>query len=200
MKILLSSDGKAAIKGMQDIVPYTKGLKVLWVITAAKGKSNISYLDWDLQFLLEAGCEPTIYDISGKTEDQILRDIQNIDLIFVEGGNVFYLLSEVKRSGFDKILTDWIKTKPYVGVSAGSYIMQPSIEIATWYHPKEEWEFLNNFNAINAIECYFLVHSQKKDTSKITERAKQEGKEVVLVNDGEALLVENSKYSKKKYV
>lgn len=199
MKILLSSDDKSAVLGMKYLVKSLENLKVLFIVTASKKKLNLNYLNVTLQYLLEAGCKPGIFDISGVSEEELRSTVNKYDLILMGGGDTFYLMNEIRKTGFDKILKEWIKTKPYVGISAGSYIMQPTIEIPTWYHPKEEWDYLTDFTAVNVVNFFFLVHAQKKDTEAIINRAKTENKELMIVNDGEALLVEDEKIEKLKF-
>ena len=198
MKFLLSSDEKAAALGMKLLVNDLNGLKVLWVVTASKKKLNINYLNPTLQYFLELNCKPTIFDISDNSEEDLRNLVKDFDLIFVGGGDTFYLMDEIRKTGFDKILNEWIRIKPYVGVSAGSYIMQPTIEVPTWYHPKEEWEYLKDLSGIKAVDFFFLVHAQKKDIEPIANRAKKEGKELLILNDSEALLIEDEKVEKLK--
>ena len=192
MKILLASDGKAAVLGMKHLVPSLKGLRILCIVTASMKRILFQHIEFDLRYLIEKGAIVSLFDISGKTQEELRSLVQNFDLILFEGGDPFYLLDQIKKTGFDQLLKEWIKDKPYVGVSAGSYIMQPSIEIPTWYHPKEEWDYLSDFSGINAVNFFFLVHSQKKNKEEIIKRAESEGKSLKIVNDGEAILVKDN--------
>jgi len=71
MKILLSSDYKSAVLGMKYLVKSLENLKVLFIVTASKKKLNLNYLNVTLQYLLEAGCKPGIFDISGVSEEEL---------------------------------------------------------------------------------------------------------------------------------
>lgn len=58
-------------------------------------------------------------------------------LYMVAGGNMFYLLQELKRTGTDKLLADEInKGKLYIGESAGAILTAPDIgysaEMVMW--------------------------------------------------------------------
>jgi dipeptidase E len=48
---------------------------------------------------------------------------QLADVIFVVGGHTDYLMSVFQKTGFDKMLPELLKTKVYVGSSAGSMVM-----------------------------------------------------------------------------
>jgi dipeptidase E len=49
--------------------------------------------------------------------------IELADVIFVVGGHTDYLMSVFKKTGFDKLLPELLKTKVYVGSSAGSMVL-----------------------------------------------------------------------------
>lgn len=117
IKLLLSSDGKTAIDNIQRVTdkPLPE-LKLAWIITASKTDENSSFLNWDLEAFLEKEITPMIYDIKGRDIERIKADLEGVDVIFVEGGNTFYLLQAMRESGFDKFLLEWVKTRPYVGV------------------------------------------------------------------------------------
>lgn len=62
-----------------------------------------------------------------------IKDLPNFDIIYVCGGNTFSILDKMREVKID----DYIKLQVergavYVGVSAGSIIAGPSIEIAGW--------------------------------------------------------------------
>ena len=49
--------------------------------------------------------------------------MQQHDVIFVVGGHTDYLMSVLNKSGFSKLLPNLLKTKVYVGSSAGSMVL-----------------------------------------------------------------------------
>lgn len=49
--------------------------------------------------------------------------IELCDALFVLGGNTDYLMYLYQKTGFDKLLPELLKTKVYVGSSAGSMVM-----------------------------------------------------------------------------
>lgn len=57
--------------------------------------------------------------------------LEQCNVVFISGGNTFHLLHEVRKQGFDKWLDENIENKVYVGTSAGSIIMTPTIAIAS---------------------------------------------------------------------
>lgn len=55
--------------------------------------------------------------------NEVEARIEKSDVIFVAGGNTDYLMHVFKKTGFDKLLHRLLKTKVYVGSSAGSIVM-----------------------------------------------------------------------------
>lgn len=49
--------------------------------------------------------------------------LRSADVIFVVGGHTDYLMSIFKETGFDELLRELLKTKVYVGSSAGSMVL-----------------------------------------------------------------------------
>lgn len=59
----------------------------------------------------------------------IKEKLNRNNYIYISGGNTFYLLQELKRSGDDKEIIKLIeKGRIYIGESASSIIMAPNIE------------------------------------------------------------------------
>jgi dipeptidase E len=56
--------------------------------------------------------------------------LSDVDAIVVSGGNTFYLLDQLRKAGFKDWLLENCKSKTYVGISAGSIVMTPSIAVA----------------------------------------------------------------------
>src|ERR1044072_7084656 len=57
--------------------------------------------------------------------------LDNPDVIYVCGGNTYSILQKMRQNKFDKYISDHSHSKTiYVGVSAGSIIAGPNIEIA----------------------------------------------------------------------
>lgn len=55
--------------------------------------------------------------------ETVKERLELADVIFVVGGHTDYLMSVFKKIGFDKLLPELLKTKVYVGSSAGSMVM-----------------------------------------------------------------------------
>jgi dipeptidase E len=78
--------------------------------------SGIKILDVDLRVL------------RGK---ELKNKLSKVDVIYVGGGNTYYLLDLIRKSNFDTMLPELLDIgKIYVGASAGSIVVGPDISMA----------------------------------------------------------------------
>ena len=116
----------------------------------------------------------------------------NYDLIYVCGGNTFYLLKKVRETGFDKIIVDFVKrNKLYFGVSAGSILACPDIGIAAPFDENDSR--VTDFSGLNLIDVIVSPHYSNKDNSIIKKFKVKSNFPVVPLTDSQALLVIDGK-------
>ena len=72
-----------------------------------------------------------IVDISALPQDVWIPRLKKANAIFVGGGNTYYLMSWLEKSGLDKILPKLLKTRVYVGISAGSIVATVNLRMST---------------------------------------------------------------------
>ncbi len=85
--------------------------------------------------------------------------LEAVDTIFVSGGNTFHLLNEVRRTGFGEWLKCNIQYKVYVGVSAGSIIVTPSIAVASIDDGDENTVGLTDLTGLGLVDFEVSPHS-----------------------------------------
>lgn len=133
-------------------------------------------------------------DLKDKTQKELEKILSNKDIIFVNGGNPFYLLYWVKKSGFHKIIKRLLnKDKLYIGISAGSYICCPTIEMATWKHQDRNKIGIKDLKALNFIPFLITAHFNEKHYQIINKAAQTIHYAIVVLTDAQAVLVENDK-------
>lgn len=134
MKLLLTSAGlsnKSIIKGLQELVkkPFSK-LKIAFIPTAANLESGDKQ-DWfikDLINLKELKFNSIdIVDVSALPKEVWFKRLKEADIFYVEGGNTYHLMHWFNKSGLSKVLPDLLKTRVYIGVSAGTMVINPTV-------------------------------------------------------------------------
>ena len=108
-----------------------KGKKLAFIPTASLFEEYTDYVDEAKEAFENLGLNIEVLDVSSAPKDLIRRTLQRCDLIYVSGGNTFYLLQELEKSGAKTIIREQVdEGKPYIGESAGSIIMAPNISYA----------------------------------------------------------------------
>ena len=137
MKLLLTSAGlsnKSIVNALLELTekPFPE-LNLAFIPTASNVEDgNKDWLIKDLVTLTELKFKSIdIVDISALPKDIWLPRLQNADVFFVEGGNTFHLMSWMEKSGLKELLPEMLKTRGYVGVSAGSMIACKSLDLST---------------------------------------------------------------------
>ncbi len=94
---------------------------------------DTQWVDNDRNALIKMGFNlKTEFSITGLKKEEIITKLENINLIFVCGGNPFYLLDQVIKSRFDEILKDKTNSDMiYIGSSAGSMIIGDHIDLVS---------------------------------------------------------------------
>lgn len=135
MKLLLTSSGlsKRHIgEALQDMVGKAPSdCPVGFIPTAANVEAyNKDWLIAQFEQLKRYGFyHIDIVDISADGVDWRTR-LADVDVLWLSGGNTFHLLDQIRKTGFDTWLKKHIDEKVYVGGSASSIIMTPTIAIA----------------------------------------------------------------------
>lgn len=185
------------------ILPKPAGqIKIAHIITASKVEENLSYLEKENRMMRALGLNVENIDIEGKNEAELRKLLMDKDIIYVQGGNTFYLLKHVRESGFDKVVKDLIdKGVIYIGVSAGSYIACPTIEMANWKNQDKNLVGLRDLTGLNLVPFLLFVHYKPEYKDVLRQEiagAKYPVKiltndQVILIRNGETTLVGRGK-------
>lgn len=136
-------------------------LKTLCIKTATEDKlrQDLSWYEDDKNGLKSAGFDVIEFSISGKSENELREALDSVDVVFVSGGNTFYLLQESQKTGFIKIIQEKVENGlPYIGSSAGSVIAGPDIEPILGIDDVKLAPELNGYAGYNLVNFCVLPH------------------------------------------
>lgn len=108
----------------------TKGKKLVFIDTAAEVKTgDKTWLTNDRQSLVDVGFVVTDYTISGKSKEELVKDLEVYDVIYMCGGDSLYLLQQSQLSGFIEVIRDLVNNqdKIYIGTNAGTAVTGPNL-------------------------------------------------------------------------
>lgn len=195
--ILLLSGGKFLYDNPLMLGRPFKDLKMAYVISASKGKGvgSTDFMEKDKAFFREQGCNFFELDLDGKTENELRDILNNCDAVFVEGGSTFYLPKSIRESGFEKVIKELLpKGLIYIGVSAGSYVACPTIEMSTWKH-KNKYDYcgITDFTAMGLVPFLLSVHYQPENKELLKEKIPLASLPVRILTDDQAILIKDGK-------
>jgi len=192
MKLLLTSTGLTNINVRGKFISLFEkdfsNTKVLFVTSASESPRQEWYVNQSREELLELGIKEENF-VEYHDGDKPSKDVlDEIDLIYVCGGNTFHLLEELKKSSLDKDIIEMIKKDIfYIGASAGSIIVTPTIGVAKpWDSNDRELKDLSGFSLINFT---LVPHYENKDEETIIGIERELGVEIKRITDDQAVLV-----------
>ncbi|MDR2129524.1 MAG: Type 1 glutamine amidotransferase-like domain-containing protein [Burkholderiaceae bacterium] len=143
-----------------DFAGETAGKKLVFIPTASLPEKVNFYVAADKKALTRLGLILDELEVSTASASEIADKIGAADFVFVEGGNTFFLLQELRRSGADKHIIGHIaRGKPYVGASAGSMILAPNIEYARLMDdPAIAPQLGGDFSALAQVDFCVVPH------------------------------------------
>lgn len=196
--LFLTSDGMNGVEVRKEIVKIlpkpANQIKLAHIITASKPEEDTSYVESDKRQMIKLGFQVEDVDIEGKNESELRNLLKSKDVIYVQGGNTFYLLKHIKESSFDKVVKELIgKGVIYIGASAGSYLACPTIEMANWKHPDINIVELKDLTALNLVPFLLSVHYQPKYRSVLKKEISNASYPTRILADNQAFLVKNGR-------
>ncbi len=202
MKLLLTSAGLSnptITKALEDLLGKSaKRVKLAFIPTAANVEpGDKSWMVDDLNNFKKAGFEVDIVDISAVPKEIWLPRLNESDVLFLGGGNTFYLMHWVKQSGLKEELPELLKTRVYAGISAGSCIAGPTIynSVQNLFGEKYALEIKEG---LGLVPFQFIPHLNSPYFDKIREENLQQASKdlnepVYALDDNSALKIVDGK-------
>lgn len=160
-------------------------IKVLYITTASDGEDgDKSWMDVEYNTILDLGIKKENiieYKIGNKV------NLDDYDIIYMMGGNTFYLLDTIRKYNFDKDIISFLeKGKLYIGSSAGSVIMGKSIETSLGYD--ENSVDMKDFTGLGFVDGLVIPHSGRKEDF-INELKNKTSDKLYTLYDGDGILI-----------
>lgn len=180
-------------------VTNEKKFKIACITTGAEGykelcKSrneipDLSWLEDDISIATEYGYIVDKYDIAHMMPQQF-SVFDSYNAIWVEGGLTGYLINQVRRTTFEIKLTDLLKTKLYIGTSAGSMICSKSLDASEWYIGEPE-KGIGSIAGLGYIDFQIYPHFDESNLPEIISK-RHKDQEYWLLKNGQAISVQDN--------
>ncbi|MDR1204348.1 MAG: Type 1 glutamine amidotransferase-like domain-containing protein [Peptococcaceae bacterium] len=162
MKLFLSSFFSGAAGLFDAFTGNTcAGKTAVFIPTASKPEKMAFYVGSDKKALARLGMVVDELDVSETAYGETAERIAAADYVFVGGGNTFFLLRELKRSGADKLIVEHVrKGKLYIGASAGSMILSENIGyVKHMDSPAAAPDLNGDFSALAVVDFCVVPHA-----------------------------------------
>lgn len=191
MLLLTSSGMSGTSEEILSVMPKPADkIRMAHIITASTVESDTSYVENEIELLKQAGFSVEDVDIAEKNEKQLEELLGDKDVIYVQGGNTFFLLDQMRKSGFTKIIKKLLKKGiVYIGVSAGSIVAGKTIETAGWGDADKNIPGITDLRGLGLVKFNISVHFNEQRKEIISQKSKKEKKNLRIITDEQALFV-----------
>ena len=196
MKKILITSYFAGIEKQFNMFINDNGIivkEILFISTAGNVEDYTQYIDEGSHFLERSGYQLNFLDIASESKETCDAEIKNAQLIYISGGNTFYLLQEIKKKELISVLRKKICTGcPYIGESAGGIILSKNIDYVREMDDVELAPDLKEFSALDVIDFYPLPHYMEEPFSDIVQKIAKEYTNrinLVPINNNQAIAV-----------
>lgn len=202
-KLFLASSFSDVSDTLAKLEIELAGKKVTFIPTASVVEKVTFYVKSGKKALENLGMIVDELEISTATATEIKNKLGGNDFIYVTGGNTFFLLQELKRTGADKMIAEQVNAgKLYIGESAGAMITSANIEYAAGMDSVKKAPNLSDYDGLGMVDFYTVPHYNsspfKKAAQKIVDTYSAEldlklitNKEAIWVCDNEIKLESN---------
>ena len=170
------------------------GKQVLFIPTAGNVEEYRGYIDEALQTFEDLGFQVEVLDISACDRETAQAKIFQSKLLYISGGNTFYLLQELKKKQLLSLIKEQIADgMVYVGESAGAIITAKDIDYNKIMDDKTVAMELNGTEALTEVDFYVLPHVGEEpfvESAQTTLDTYSDQLNLLPLNNRQALLVE----------
>jgi len=133
--------------------------KVAFIPTASLREGYTGYVGSARKLFKKLGAIVTEIDISTEAYSTIQSVFEDADVIYFTGGNSFFLIDQLRKTGTDELLKkELAKGKLMIGESAGAIICAPSIQYIEQMDEKPEDYSQEDDAGLDLIDFYVLPH------------------------------------------
>ena len=130
---------------------------------------------------------------------EILKsEVLKSDIIYLGGGNTFYFLKHLRKSGFLRELRNFVKDGGILaGLSAGAIMMTNNIATASFpeFDRDDNDENIKNLKALNLVSFDFFPHYKNslRYDNELIEHANKTQKKLYSCPDGSGIIIDEHK-------
>ena len=195
-KLFLALSFKDVADIFEKFAGTAEGKTVTFIPTASAVEKVNFFVKSGKKALEKMGLIVDELEISAAGIDEIREKLTANDFIYISGGNTFYLLQELRKSGAGEIIRQQVELgKIYIGESAGSMVAAPNIAFAQGMDSVKKASELVSMEGLGLADFYVVPHYTNAPFKKAAEKIIAEygekltlhpisNKQAILVDDG----------------
>ena len=192
-KIFLCSSFADVAQLLPKLVAQLQGKTVAFIPTASIHEEYTQYVEDGKAALESLGLVVKEMEVTLCDTRLIAQVIKDCDCIYVSGGNSFFLLQELRRTGADKLIAEHVERgKLFIGESAGAMIAAPNVEYAKEMddHRLLTPDF-DNFTGLDIVDFCPVPHFNTSPFEEATQQIMQKYNHLPLkpINNLQAIVV-----------
>ena len=174
---------------------------LLFCITAAnyEGGGMSGWLLEDLEYFKRLGMSIDVCDINGAEPKFLLERFEDADILYFGGGITQWLRSCIKKSGLEEHLPKLLETKIWIGVSAGSCVLAPTVSNPVMDINDDEVIEGYPVDGLGLVDFQFIPHLNSEFFEDVTEEnvrkactelTTKDGKKLYALDDESAMFID----------
>ena len=170
------------------------GKRVAFIPTASIHEGYTGYVGSARTVFKKLGAELTEIEISTANVSDITQVFDAADIIYFTGGNSFFLIDQLRKTGTDTLLKQQLeKGKLFIGESAGAIVCAPELSYIEKMDPIPEDYSQSDYAGLGLINFYVLPHYLTAPFKKVTADIMQSFSNIELcaINNAQALSVKD---------
>ncbi len=199
-KLFLASYAAVTLELIKPLLPkLADQLKAAFIPTAGDPYDDKDFVYVDKEALEKLDMTVSEIDLKTVRGEELKTALSAVEVVLVAGGNTFYLLDWVRKSGFDEIIKERIaEGLIYIGSSAGSILCCPSITGAKRFDPPEAAPDLTDYTGLDLVDFAIIPHTHKERykqrIEETTAELQESGLEVVHLTDDQVVIVDGDNW------
>lgn len=173
---------------------YLLGKKTAAVVVTADNeyKTRNYHIPRVVSELNSYGLEVELFDLDSQSPDLLLE----YDVVEFIGGNPYYLLNSIRRSGAASVLERLAEDKVLIGWSAGALVMSSSIAVIDAFEPQMNFMNLTDLKGLCLADVHIIPHYSKflhryeAFEEKLSRYEADNNCTLIRLNDGDGMLFE----------
>lgn len=170
------------------------GKRVAFIPTASIHEGYTGYVGSARTVFKKLGAELTEIEISTANVSDITQVFDAADIIYFTGGNSFFLIDQLRKTGTDTLLKQQLeKGKLFIGESAGAIVCAPELSYIEKMDPIPEDYSQSDYAGLGLINFYVLPHYLTAPFKKVTADIMQSFSNIELcaINNAQALSIKD---------